>query len=203
MNSGLHKIIKYLKNYNSGIVDYRLHKMAAMLKEREYILDLGFVDIPNLYLKNKKIVGIDIQKANVPDNYHSVVIADVMELSKHIEKESVDAIFCGELLEHLENPIHFLRECQKVLKKNGKIVLSTPNPHYFWEIILTIILSKKLFYTRDHVCLYPQRWLIRMFEMAGFSQVKILSGGIKIPYLGTIPFFRTFGYYTIVTANKS
>ncbi len=191
-----------MKNHNSSIVDYRLYKMARLIKPYEYILDLGFADCPNKLLNNPKIIGVDLETGKKPKNYFRVIKADVMNLSQVIESNSVDAIYCGELLEHLENPIAFLKECQKVLKSSASIVLSTPNPHSFHETILTVLLSKRFFYIKDHVCIYPQRWLIRMFEIAGFRNVKILSGGLKIPYIGTIPFFRTFGHYTIVTATK-
>ncbi len=173
-----------------------------MVKPYSYILDLGFAQSPNLKLQNEKVVGVDLNCKNKPDNYKKIIKADVMCLSEIIEHNTVDAIYCGELLEHLENPIKFLRECRKVLINNGIIVLSTPNPHSIYETFLTIFMIKKYFYTKDHICIYPQRWIIRMFEIAGFKEVKIKSGGLSIPFLGTIPFFRTFGHYTIVKATK-
>lgn len=38
-----------------------------------------------------------------------------------------DAIIAIELIEHLENPAHFLRETSKCLKQNGIIIVTTPN----------------------------------------------------------------------------
>ena len=38
-----------------------------------------------------------------------------------------DAIVALELIEHLENPRHFLRECSRLLRPGGVLVLSTPN----------------------------------------------------------------------------
>lgn len=38
-----------------------------------------------------------------------------------------DAIVALELIEHLENPRHFLRECRRLLRPGGVLVLSTPN----------------------------------------------------------------------------
>ena len=34
-----------------------------------------------------------------------------------------------EVIEHFENPWHFLREINRVLKKEGKLYLTTPNVH--------------------------------------------------------------------------
>ena len=38
-----------------------------------------------------------------------------------------DYIVCIEGIEHLENHFHLLREFKRILKKNGKLVLTTPN----------------------------------------------------------------------------
>lgn len=43
-------------------------------------------------------------------------------------KEGVfDYVLCRESIEHLENQTEFIRECGRVLKKGGKLVLTTPN----------------------------------------------------------------------------
>jgi SAM-dependent methyltransferase len=196
------KLLDLLCDYNSGIVDYRLRKMAKMAKAYDYVLDLGYAEQPNPYLQNPYIIGVDLEKVSVPANYQRVLSADVTKICDHFSERSVDAIICGELLEHLEKPVEFLKQCNKIIKNKGVIILSTPNPHYIMEIILTMFMIKKIFYSKDHVCLYPQRWLIRMLEIAGFKNVYVTGGGVKIPYLGTVPFFRTFGLYTILCAEK-
>lgn len=42
-------------------------------------------------------------------------------------EESFDVVFASEIIEHLENPRHFARQCFKLLKPGGKVILSTPN----------------------------------------------------------------------------
>jgi SAM-dependent methyltransferase len=41
--------------------------------------------------------------------------------------EEFDVIRACEVIEHLENPWHFFRECHRILKAGGLLVLSTPN----------------------------------------------------------------------------
>ncbi len=43
------------------------------------------------------------------------------------ENNYFDAIFAGEIIEHLFDPDHFLAEVSRILKKEGIFVLSTPN----------------------------------------------------------------------------
>jgi 2-polyprenyl-3-methyl-5-hydroxy-6-metoxy-1,4-benzoquinol methylase len=49
-----------------------------------------------------------------------------------------DAITALEIIEHLENPRHFLRQCWNMLRPGGVLVLSTPNienPRSVWRFI--------------------------------------------------------------------
>ena len=47
--------------------------------------------------------------------------------SERIGHGTFDAIIAIEIIEHLENPLAFIRECKKVLKDNGYLLISTPN----------------------------------------------------------------------------
>jgi len=38
-----------------------------------------------------------------------------------------DCIVAGELIEHLEKPEKFIKECRRTLKKNGRLIITTPN----------------------------------------------------------------------------
>ena len=96
----------------------------------------------------------------------------------------------------------FLRACRETLAPGGTLVLSTPNPNSFIERLLTITLSRRFFYTNDHVMLFPQRWLIRMLERSGFSDVQLYSGGFPVPPLGLIRFPRAWCYQTIASAVR-
>ncbi len=181
---------------------YRLKKMAALVADRSRVLDIGCADMPNIYLKNKEVTGFDIRRTRLTSNYHKFVPGDAMQLPEIFEPGSFDAIVCGEMLEHLERPVDFLRACFFCLEDGGILVLSTPNPNSPFERLLTLSLSRRFFFTPDHVCIFPQRWLIRMCERAGFDYVRLFSGGITLPLLGNLPFPRPWCHYTIVKACK-
>lgn len=44
-----------------------------------------------------------------------------------VSSDSLDLVFAGEIIEHVEDPSKFLRELFRVLKPHGKMVLTTPN----------------------------------------------------------------------------
>lgn len=182
---------------------YRLKKMAKLAEKYETVLDVGCADIQNPYLLNKTVVGFDINSAEVIKNYTNFVQGDVMQLPYPFEPSSFDVILAGEIIEHLYNPHDFLIKCYDTIKPNGKIILSTPNPNSPIERLLTLWLSRKYFYAKDHVCLYPQRWLVRMLEDAGFVDVSLISGGMTMLYKKQlVPFPRPWCYQTIAIAYK-
>jgi 2-polyprenyl-3-methyl-5-hydroxy-6-metoxy-1,4-benzoquinol methylase len=68
----------------------------------------------------------------VPENFrlHDSVPFFTANLNENFAESrpgQFDAIMASEIIEHLENPRHFARECFKLLKPGGKIILSTPN----------------------------------------------------------------------------
>lgn len=180
--------------------NYRLKLLAKKVTSCESILDIGCAQQPNEYLNNKLVTGLDLNRAEMPDNYSFFYEGSLESI---IEKnKTFDGIVAGEILEHLHNPIDFLKQCHHALKPGGILALSTPNPHSPIETFLNITLNKNYFYTKDHVMLFPQRWLIRMLEISGFSNVRLFSGGFPIPSVGLVPCPRFLCHQTIAIASK-
>lgn len=175
--------------------------MASFLNECDVILEVGASQQPNRFLPRERTVCIDlVAPSNARDDPALWVRAQAERLP--IQPSSINGICAGEILEHFERPLDFLRECHTALAPGGRLVLSTPNPNSFIERMLTLTLNRKLFYTQDHVTLYPQRWLIRLLERAGFSDVQIHSGGFPFPGMGLIPFPRPWCHQTIACASR-
>ena len=78
----------------------------------------------NPFLSN--VTGIEITKTEKPVNYDKVLVMDAQNMT--FESRSFDSITVGCVLAHLENPSKFLRECHRVLKNNGRLIITVPNP---------------------------------------------------------------------------
>jgi SAM-dependent methyltransferase len=102
----------------------RYQGMRNMIKNSEdkVILDIGAGGNPvSKGVQSKKTIRIDGVEEAKPD-----ICCD---FSKKIplDDESVDIILAGEIIEHMLNPYRFIKECSRVLKVGGQIIISTPN----------------------------------------------------------------------------
>src|SRR3989338_6849973 len=64
----------------------------------------------------------------VPD-YHPDIVGDIHHLP--LQDESVDAIICVSVLEHVENPLQAVTEMRRVLKKGGYCFIYVPFLYYY------------------------------------------------------------------------
>ncbi len=64
----------------------------------------------------------------VPD-YSPDIVGDIHDLP--FEDDSIDAILCLAVLEHVENPIQAMSEMRRVLKPGGKLLLYVPFLYYY------------------------------------------------------------------------
>jgi len=120
-----------------GLYEFLIEKMIPIIieiKEIKKVLDLGagsgaFIELLSERWKNWQIAAADLElfesfklKESIP--FYNVNLNS--NFSKKI-KDKFDLIFSIEVIEHLENPRHFLRECYELLNPNGVLLLTTPN----------------------------------------------------------------------------
>jgi SAM-dependent methyltransferase len=77
------------------------------------------------------VVSVDVSYKNVynalklnPDEKHFGVVADGYYLP--FKDNSFDCVVASEVIEHLENPLQFIRELVRIAKPSAKIILTTP-----------------------------------------------------------------------------
>lgn len=80
--------------------------------------------------KAKEVYGIEISEKGVESAKNSGVKAfqlDIDEEDFPFEDSYFDAIFAGEIIEHLYDTDRFLDEVYRILKLNGLLILTAPN----------------------------------------------------------------------------
>lgn len=95
-------------------------------------------------------------------------------LGIELESESVDVVFMIALLEHLDSPDRMLLECNRILKRGGKVVLTTPTRlgKFFLEFMafhLHIINEDEIL---EHKHYYTKKELFDLLAQSGFLKYK-------------------------------
>jgi len=96
------------------------------------ILDIGGYDGFISYNLNSifpdcKIVVVDIDSSGLKTaESHGLNILYASALDLPIQNNSVDIVLCLDLIEHIEDDNKLIKEISRVLKKTGKVILTTP-----------------------------------------------------------------------------
>tara|TARA_Y100000310_G_scaffold82715_1_gene79302 strand:- start:7903 stop:8424 length:522 start_codon:yes stop_codon:yes gene_type:complete len=138
-------------------------KIIQKYVENKEVLDIGSVGqsqkygLWNLLKKHtKSLVGIDTEKPK-----DKQIVQGNMETYSF--KKTFDVIVAGDVLEHVVNQGLFLKNIRKHLKKNGKLIITTPNAKWF-----TIILRPNPTHTTWH----DKHTLTRVLQINGFKVEK-------------------------------
>ncbi len=149
------------------------------------VLDVGCIDhnamnelshewLHKIIVDNaKKVVGLDLEEEEaqkLQEKGYDIVIgnAEAINLNKKF-----DVVVAGELIEHLSNPGKFLGNMKNHLRKDGVIIMTTPNPFYP-KRIFEILLYKKVLVHPQHVMWLCPSTLKTILEREGYSDVEII-----------------------------
>jgi len=87
--------------------------------------------------------------------------------------ETPEVIVAGELIEHLENPLEFLRRIARTERLAGKtLILSTPNATALHNVIIG--LARRESTHQDHLCILSYKTLTTLCTRAGFPAWEII-----------------------------
>ena len=152
-------------------------RINSILKDSDSVLDLGAGrgswysqdnchyrrEVRNLKNKVKYLVGIDIDKAVLENpNTHKNM---TMLLNKiPLENSCMDIIIADWVLEHVQNPVEFTSEINRVLKAGG--IFCARTPHKFKYVSLFASLFKNKYHTKILKFIQPQRAELDTFPTA-------------------------------------
>lgn len=135
------------------------------------VLDVGYAQEPNPFLTNA--YGIDIVD-NKDAGYKETHIVDLNTDLFPFQDGFFDTVLIGCTLAHVANPLRVLMEANRVLKPHGRLVITSPNPHYYWEIVLNVFypffkdrVAKSK--TEEHFYSFSRFDMRTICERAGFN----------------------------------
>lgn len=89
-------------------------------------LDFGCGTMPykHLFTNTKQYIGLDIETSGNPYDRQPDIVYDGKVIP--LENQTIDNVFCAEVLEHVFNPNDVLQEINRILKPNGQLLLTCP-----------------------------------------------------------------------------
>ena len=143
-----------------------------------------------------------------------LIEGDIEDLDPAIEPETLDAILCLDVLEHLTDPWRVLAKLYRYLKPEGLIIASVPNVRNF-RVLLPLLFQGKWEYTntglldKAHLRLFTRDSAIRLIESSGFNVELIKETGIdahknRLANIATFSLFKHFlAMQYLIKARKS
>jgi 2-polyprenyl-3-methyl-5-hydroxy-6-metoxy-1,4-benzoquinol methylase len=97
-----------------------------------------------------------------------------------LEDASFDAVWAGEVIEHVADTAAWLSEVRRVLRSGGSLLLSTPAHEPF--ALLRIALSRRAFARHfdprgDHLRFYSRRTLAQLLADFRFTEIELQTAG--------------------------
>ncbi len=147
---------------------------------RGNVLDIGCHHVQNPHLVDA--VGFDLLRPeSLSPNYREFVRGDCHSVSEFFAPKCFDTIVAGEIIEHLETPMQFLKSCHIILKDDGQLLITTPNP-YHWTTVVGNLCFNTSGITFDHINLFPFRTMVALLHRSGFDldSIRNASRGMRL-----------------------
>jgi 2-polyprenyl-6-hydroxyphenyl methylase/3-demethylubiquinone-9 3-methyltransferase len=170
-------------------IDYPLRTrfLLAHVAAGERVLDVGCGEgafAAALIDAGASVIGIDVAEEPLR---RARALHPALELRRvdgegawPLEDSSFDAVWAGEVIEHVADTAAWLSEVGRVLRPGGRMLLSTPAHGAFTR--LRLALSRAAFAERfdplsDHLRFYTAGTLAGVLEDFGFEHVRVRAAG--------------------------
>lgn len=178
----------YQRQDKEASVRYRRALDLAGVKDGGVVLDVGckFAYLRDL-LKQRGVsvdyYGIDISADTINriadrDDVHFKV-GDVMK-GLSFADSTFDFVFALEIMEHVASPTSMFKECRRVLKPDGVLVLSVPNPYCWVEIYGN---WRKVPESEGHVSSFTPQTMSRLVAFNGMEIVARCGTFFRVPFI--------------------
>lgn len=168
----LSAILKLIKNKNGKLLDVGCSEGKFIMHYKKAGFECEGIDISDKAIEFGKRRGLDIKKVDITKGLPYA-------------NETFDVICCGQVLEHMLDPLPIVKEMYRVLKKEGYIVITVPNINMFRNLFL-ILLGKPLSYSctfdGPHYRDFCKTEAIRILKEGGFKEIIISGDKLHIPY---------------------
>jgi 2-polyprenyl-3-methyl-5-hydroxy-6-metoxy-1,4-benzoquinol methylase len=171
------KVLDFIPFKNAKILDIGCGEGYFLKLAKEKGFEAFGIDF------NEKAIEIAKEKFGLKNVYPYTI----EEFIEKFPNEKFDIICFFQLLEHLDDPLKFMKNIKKILKENGYIAFSLPNPKRF---SLYFNLREPWDFPPHHLTRWDEKSINKLLNITGFEILKkeyeplkikeILEGGIMI-----------------------
>ena len=173
-----------LKNFSTGcrerfntyypFQNFITREIEHLLNSNTKILDVGCSTghfLHSLKGKVKTRIGLELNQAEaefIRNNLDFKVYSEPLDVAR-IEEGPFDFITSLQVLEHIEDPIKFLKQIAENLKADGYLYLEVPNIN---DVIISCYQVKgyeNFYYREPHLYYFSPATLKKLLDQAGFS----------------------------------
>lgn len=202
--------LNYVMKSRGTLSQYRGGKeftfFLKKIKDKGILLDVGCAE--GFFLKGIednsewKAEGVDVIKAAIDFANEKLKIKAHFGTLDTLEECSnrYDFVRMNNIIEHVQNPVTFLKKTNEILKTGGLVLCSTPNGVQDGSVLK--VANKQgtvLNLLENHFFYYKPKTLKAIFESCGFEIVKAYCDGIKhsLKDFGLLPWSK------ITDSNKN
>ena len=173
------------ENDPEATLRFRKALRAAELSPGERLLDIG-AKWGGLGLCARSL-GLEIEYTGLELSEQNVNKAGKLGLDVRLADAAArlpvgggeyDCVVCLELLEHLPTPIAVLAEFRRVLKPQGRAVISIPNPYSWVEVYRELFLRPD---PEGHLNAFTTPVMENLLALAGLRLEKRMGTSLRVP----------------------
>jgi len=152
----------------------RIREVIALVPQDSVLCDFGCDEghfLRAVKSRIKRGYGFD---RRADEHKEGNLIFRRVDLNCSLPKVSADCVTLLAVLEHMDNPEIVLKNARNLLKRGGKIIITTPTP--LLEPFLKVLALLKLIdenEIKDHKNYFTKKQMITLLNKCGFKHVKI------------------------------
>lgn len=119
------------------------------------------------------VTGVDINAEAVMELQSKGYRVLLQDAEKLVLRERFDSIIAGELMEHLSNPGRFLEVAKQHLKREGRLIVTTPYPFSALNFVYALLKFPKTCSNKEHTVWFCPSTLRELARRYGYKVVHL------------------------------
>jgi len=156
----------------------RVELVSKICKKNNKILEIGSgygFFLEEMRKSNFDVTGIEVSKERrkISKRVTKSKILNINLMDENLSIGKFDVVVFFHVLEHISDPISFLKNLKKIQNKNCKVIIEVPNYNDF-QIELNAA-YKKWHFQRAHIHYFTPKTLNKILQKSGFKNIRIIG----------------------------